>query len=106
MKKTVAYFNEAIVGKDKNVPLILVKAFNDTYKIDTSDDDVEVFLPRTKKITSEISKSSKQNFTIQLIENTRSKMGLEFSVRSNKVGDDHKLGQFFNLAVKFNGVSK
>ena len=33
-------------------------------------------------------------------------MGLEFAVRSNKVGDDHKLGQFFNLAVKFNGVSK
>jgi len=106
VKKTVAYFNEAIVGKDENVPLILVKAFNDTYKIDTSDDDVEVFLPRTKKIESKISKTSKQNFTIELIENTRSKMGLEFAVRSNKVGDDHKLGQFFNLAVKFNGVSK
>ena len=106
VKNTVDYFNEAIVGKDEDVPLIVVKAFNDSYKILTDDDDVEVFLPRTKKITSEISKSSKQNFTIELIENTRSKMGLEFAVRSNKVGDDHKLGQFFNLAVKFNGVKK
>jgi len=106
VKKTVAYFNEAIVGKDVDVPLIVVKAFNDSYKILTDDDEVEVFLPRTKKIESKISKTSKQNFTIELIENTRSKMGLEFAVRSNKVGDDHKLGQFFNLAVKFNGVSK
>jgi hypothetical protein len=25
-------------------------------------------------------------------------------VRTNKTGDLHKLGQFFNLAVKFNGI--
>ena len=27
------------------------------------------------------------------------------AVRSNKVGVQHKLGQFFNLAVKYNGLN-
>jgi len=27
------------------------------------------------------------------------------SVRSNQVGVRHKLGQFFNLAVKYNGLN-
>ena len=31
---------------------------------------------------------------------------LNFSIRTNKSGINHKLGQFINLAFKFNGVSK
>jgi hypothetical protein len=32
------------------------------------------------------------------------KLKMKFAVRTNKTGDEHKLGQFFNLAVKFNGI--
>ena len=31
---------------------------------------------------------------------------LKFSIRTNKTGTSHKLGQYINLAVKFNGISK
>ena len=30
---------------------------------------------------------------------------LNFSIRTNKTGAGHKLGQYINLAVKFNGVA-
>ena len=31
---------------------------------------------------------------------------MEMSIRSNQVGKKHKLGQFFNLAVKYNGLNQ
>jgi hypothetical protein len=39
-----------------------------------------------------------------LIANASEKLVLKFAVRTNKSGDEHKLGQFYNLAVKFNGI--
>lgn len=103
-KKTVNYLNKAIVGKDETVPLLVVKAYGKNYKILTDEDDVAVFLPKTKKVKCTSSTSSKQDFFIELQSTATDKMLLKFSVRTNKVGDEHKLGQFYNLAVKFNGV--
>jgi hypothetical protein len=105
VKKTVNYLNGAIVGKDESVPLLVIKAYGTNYKILTDEDDVAVFLPKTKKVKSYPSTTSKQDFFIELIGSTSSdKMVLKFAVRTNKTGDEHKLGQFYNLAVKFNGV--
>jgi hypothetical protein len=102
--KTVKYLNAAIVGSDDAVPLVVLKAYGTNYKILTDEDDVGVFLPKVKKIKSYPSTSSKQDFYIELMSSGSEKLKMKFSVRTNKTGDEHKLGQFFNLAVKFNGI--
>ena len=47
--------------------------------------------------------SSKQGWNIMLSDGSKLKM--DFTTRTNKVGAMHKMGQFSNLAVKFNKVS-
>jgi len=102
--KTVKYLNKAIVGSDDTVPLVVLKAYGTNYKILTDEDDVGIFLPKVKKIKSYPSTSSKQDFYIELMGSGTEKLKMKFAVRTNKTGDEHKLGQFFNLAVKFNGI--
>ena len=46
---------------------------------------------------------SKQDFILKLSDGIT--LNMEFSVRTNKSGFEHKLGQFENLAVKFNAIS-
>lgn len=104
VKNTVSYLQTAIVGKSSTVPLLVLKAYNNKVKILTDEDDVAVFLPKTKSIKAYSSKTSKQDFYIELIASPTEKLKMKFAVRTNKTGDLHKLGQFFNLAVKFNGV--
>lgn len=104
VKNTVDYLQAAIVGKGGEVPLLVLKAFGTNVKILTDEDDVAVFLPKVKKVESYPSTTSKQDFYIELLGSNTEKLKLKFSVRTNKVGDLHKLGQFFNLAVKFNGI--
>ena len=65
---------------------------------------MESFLQNVKSVDVTESKSSKQDFFVELIGNQNKKIKLRFHVRTNKPGDEHKLGQFFNLAVKFNGL--
>jgi hypothetical protein len=102
---TVKYLRQAITGQSGDVPLLVLKAFNTQVKILTDEDDVDVFLGKTKSIKCYASTTSKQDFFIELIGNNQTdKLVMKFSVRTNKTGDEHKLGQFFNLAVKFNGV--
>jgi hypothetical protein len=104
VKNTVEYLQSAIVGDSSGVPLMVLKAFNNKVKVLTDEDDVGVFLPKTKKIKSYSSTTSKQDFYIELINSPTDKLKMKFAVRTNKTGDLHKLGQFFNLAVKFNGI--
>lgn len=105
VKTTVNYLRKAIVGDDGDVPLIVLKAYGSDYKILTDEDDVAIFLPKVKKVKCYASTTSKQDFYIELIGGTVSeKLKLKFAVRTNKTGDEHKLGQFFNLSVKFNGI--
>ena len=47
--------------------------------------------------------SGKQDFNIVLSDG--SVMSMAFTTRTNKVGAMHKMGQFQNLAVKFNKIS-
>jgi hypothetical protein len=104
VKNTTDYLQTAIVGKSGTVPLLVLKAYSNKVKVLTDEDDVGVFLPKTKKIKSYSSTTSKQDFYIELISTPTEKLKMKFSVRTNKTGDLHKLGQFFNLAVKFNGI--
>jgi hypothetical protein len=104
VKTSVEYLRKAITGQDGAVPLLVLKAYGTQVKILTDEDDVEVFLNKTKKIKAYASTTSKQDFFIELINTPADKLVMKFSVRTNKTGDEHKLGQFFNLAVKFNGI--
>lgn len=104
-KKTLSYFNQAIVGKNEEVPLVVVKAYGKSYKLLTDEDDLGSFIPKVRKLNSYFSKTSKQDFFVDLVGSKMTdKLTLKFSVRTNKAGDEHKLGQFYNLAVKFNGI--
>lgn len=104
VKTTVDYLRKAIVGDAGEVPLLVLKAFGTQVKILTDEDDVAVFLPKTKQVKCYPSTTSKQDFYIELIASPTEKLKMKFAVRTNKVGDEHKLGQFFNLSVKFNGI--
>ena len=104
VSNTVDYLQAAIVGKSGVVPLLVLKAYSNKVKVLTDEDDVGVFLPKTKTVKCYPSTTSKQDFYIELIASPTDKLKLKFAVRTNKTGDLHKLGQFFNLAVKFNGI--
>lgn len=104
VEKTVDYLRTAIVGDAGQVPLLVLKAFGTQVKVLTDEDDIAVFLPKTKMVKSYSSSTSKQDFYIELIASNTEKLKMKFSVRTNKTGDEHKLGQFYNLSVKFNGI--
>lgn len=101
--KTIGWIKSAVLGVNDDVPLVVVKAFGTNYKILNDDDELNMFLPKVKDIKSYVSTSSKQDFFIELIANNET-LKMKFAVRTNKTGVEHKLGQFFNLAVKFNGI--
>jgi hypothetical protein len=102
-QKTINWIKSAILGENDGTPLVVVKAFNDKYTILTDDDNISMFLPKVKDISVTKSTSSKQDFFIELIAG-QEKLKMKFAVRTNKTGVEHKLGQFFNLSVKFNGI--
>jgi hypothetical protein len=92
---------------DSDVPLVVVKGANKNYSIITDEDDIGSFLPMVKSINAYASKTSKQNWHIDLIgkEGKKEKtVTLNMSIRSNKTPPDNKLVQGWNLAVKFNGI--
>jgi hypothetical protein len=68
-------------------------------------DSVSIFVPRTVEIKAYASSTSKQDFFIDMITKNGEKLSLKFAIRSNKGTLDHKLQQFFNLAIKFNGLA-
>ena len=86
-----------------------MKAFGDKTEVLTDDDIVKECVQRFKSGKQGInvykSRTSKQTFHIDLKCNTHTTT-LNFSIRTNKLGNEHKLGQFINLAVKFNVAFK
>jgi hypothetical protein len=119
-EKLINYFNEnqsetkkwmtsKIVGDDSklgNIPLIVLKAYGTEVKELKDDDIVGACLGRVKSkngIKATKSLSSKQDFTISLTCKAKT-TNLNFVVRTNKTGAEHKLGQFLNLSLKFKGT--
>jgi len=104
MKDTIDYIKKQVIKKDVNVPLVVVKAVGKKYHFVTDEDAIELFIPKITKIHAYKSKSSKQNWHIDLIAG-KDKLTMNMSIRSNKPVPDNKLAQGFNLAVKFNGTT-
>lgn len=104
--RTKEFLLERVAGEQKDVPLIVIKAVQATYQELNDDDIVKECVQRSRKNNGvKVTKSpnSKQTFFVDLICN-RKTTRLNFTIRTNKSGAEHKLGQFLNLAVKFNGV--
>ena len=107
--KTKKWLLEDVAHVDLSVPTVVVKAVRDTWEIVNDDDVVKECVQRSKKgcagINSKKSTTSKQSIIIALTCKDHI-TNLDFSIRTNKAGVQHKLGQFINLAFKFNGVIK
>ncbi len=107
-KKAKQWLLKEVAKEQEDVPLIVVKASNDTTKIIDDENVIKDCVQTSKKsngIKAYPSKTSKQNWHIDLTCKTHTTT-LNFSIRTNKTGINHKLGQYINLAVKFNGLKK
>ena len=85
---------------------IVIKAIDTSYEEVTDRDAVGVFLPQVKFIRAYESKTSKQNWFIEL-KSGDEKLTMNMTIRTNKAGHagQKKLGQF-SLSVKYNGLVK
>ena len=108
-KKTFDYITEHILRKAPDTPTIVIKGVGSDFQQITDDDQVGVFLAFTKYITAYKSAKSKQNWHIDLATaGKKETLTMNMTIRSNKGGHAgvKKLGQYYNLAVKFNSVKK
>ena len=95
----------AQILKQSDVPVTIIKAVNDTYREIKDGNRLNAYLSKATSVKVEISTTSKQNFSFCLYQGSKKIATMNMAVRSNKVGVQHKLGQFFNLAVKYNGLN-
>lgn len=105
MAATIDYIKKQVLKKDEGVPLTVVKAFGTNYKFVTDEDALDTFIPEIKSIKAYPSKSSKQNWHIDLIGKKKT-ITMNMTVRSNKTEPDNKVAQGYNLAIKFNGITQ
>lgn len=95
-----------VAAEQEGVPLIVLKATGTGTKVIDDEDIIKDCVQVSKKsngIKAYPSTSSKQNWHIDLTCKSKTTT-LNFSIRTNKTGISHKLGQYINLAVKFNGI--
>lgn len=83
-------------------PLITLKIVGD--KVFELEDSDKIFdaLQVQSTINFSIDENSRQNF--EIIVGDKPNIRMKMTVRSNKCGVEHKLGQFYNMSVKFNGT--
>ena len=104
--KTLDYIKTEVLRDAPDVPTMVIKAVGTSYEEVTDKDEVGVFLPQVKFVRAYKSKSSKQNWFIELKSGNES-LTMKMSIRTNKSGHagQKKLGQF-SLSVKYNGLLK
>ena len=100
--KTRKFIKSEILKTQLKTPFIKVKATTSTAYIDNTYDQLSAGLEAATSIVASPG-ASKQEFLIKLTDGIT--LDMEFSARTNKSGFLHKLGQFENLAVKFNAIS-
>ena len=103
--KSLGYIRSEVLRDAPEVPTKVIKAFKTEYEEITADDELDVFLPLVRFIKAYPSQNSKQNWFVDL-ESKNSILTMEMSIRTNKAGNAgaKKLGQFFNLAIKYNSL--
>ena len=107
--KAKRWLIEEVVKEQPGVPLVVIQSSGPNLKDvhEVNDEDVIkncVAVSKANKGISARTGSGKQGWIIDLTCNSHT-TSLNFSIRTNKSGTSHKLGQYVNLAVKFNGVA-
>ena len=102
IRKTRKFIKSEILKTQLKTPFIKVKTTQTTAYIDNTYDRLAAGLEAATSIVASPS-ASKQEFVLTLSDGIT--LNMEFSARTNKSGFLHKLGQFENLAVKFNAIS-
>ena len=105
-EKAKQWLLKEVVAEQKDVPLVVLKAQGNEAKLVNDESILRSCVQTARKkggISAYPSTRSKQNWHIDMICNAK-KTTLNFSVRTNKAGTGHKLAQYVNLAVKFNGL--
>ena len=102
IKKTRKFIKSQILKTQLKTPFIKVKTTQSTAYIDKTYDQLSAGLEAATSIIASPG-GSKQEFILKLTDGIT--LDMEFSARTNKSGFLHKLGQFENLAIKFNAIS-
>ena len=102
IKKTRKFIKSQILKTQLKTPFIKVKTTQSTAYIDNTYDQLSAGLEAATSIIASPG-GSKQEFILKLTDGIT--LDMEFSARTNKSGFLHKLGQFENLAIKFNAIS-
>ena len=98
-----------VVKEQQNVPLVVIQSsgpnLSDVHHV-TDEDEIKncVSVSKRNKGVWARAGTGKQDWYIDLTCNAYTTT-LNFSIRTNKSGSGHKLGQYTNLAVKFNGIA-
>ena len=100
-KQSLKYIKDAILREAPDVPTIVIKAIGRSYEEVTDRDELGVFLPQVQFVKARISKSSKQNFLLDL-KSRNETVTLLMTTRSSSGG---KLKQW-SLKVTYNGIAK
>jgi len=105
-KNTLAYIKSEILRDAPEVPTMVIKASGRNYEEITEKDALGVFIPQVDFIKAYPSRTSKQNWEIEL-KSGQDSLTMKMSIRTNKSGHAgvKKLGQF-SLAVKYNSLGK
>ena len=102
-KKSLSYIKTQVLRDAPDVPTKVIKAVGLDYEEVKDKDELGVFLPQVQFVKAYASKTSKQDWFIEL-KSGSDKLTMKMSIRSNKPKPNNKLAQGFNLAIKFNGM--
>jgi len=106
--KTKQFISEKLALHNIEPPVVVVKANGANARRDKSNALLIQALAAANRFEASIptgqGKGGKQAFNVLVADGIH--LNLDFTTRTNKVGARHKLGQFTNLAVKFNKVTK
>ncbi len=105
--KAKRWLKEEVAKEQQDVPLVVIQSSGSTLSDvnEVNDEDiVKNCVAVADSVNAYASTTSKQNWHIDLTCKKKTTT-LNFSIRTNKSGSGHKLGQYINLAVKFNGIA-
>ena len=107
-KKVKDWLLQEVCKEQEDVPLVVIQSsgsnLNDVHEVTDEDIIKECVAVAKPSGIKAYAGSGKQNWHIDLTCNKKTTT-LNFTIRTNKSGTGHKLGQYINLAVKFNGVA-
>ena len=107
--KAKRWLKEEVAKEQQDVPLVVIQSSGSTLSDvhEVNDEDIVkncVTVAESVNAYAPPPGGSKQNWYIDLTCKKKTTT-LNFSIRTNKSGSGHKLGQYINLAVKFNGIA-